>query len=429
MDQVFVSHQKNELEFAQLVVANLKSQGYKPWLAEVELLIGMGWKKEIDEAIEGSIAMVVIMSADARKSEYVTYEWAYAMGRKKPVLCIVRGETQLHPKLDEIHHSDFTNPAHQDWERLYRSLKIHTDAALRSTSTPSGRSMRVFRPENDGLTTTPPSLDDAIPRSLLEGIDTSGEPADGDVFVVVDIQRDFFRGGVLEVVDAESLIDPLNKVIDAARNLDMQIVFTRDWHPEDHSSFKGSGGIWPPHCVQDSKGAKFHRRLKVPKGVDIVNIGVQASRPGYSPYEQPEMDNLINRPGVETVYVAGVALEYCVKLTCLDTLLRGKRVVACEQLIRSGRDDPNEREATWKQLERAGVIRSQGLNPFNDFTDASPKPWPKPPRIDPTAAEVSVDAVERNSVNPATTKATKKTKINGRPTAGTPRPKSNRKAR
>jgi len=78
-----------------------------------------------------------------------------------------------------------------------------------------------------------------------------------DALIAVDVQNDFCPGGALEVKDGDSVIEPLNV---AMKYFDI-VIATQDWHPEDHCSFKDSGGAWPSHCIQDSVGAGLHGKL------------------------------------------------------------------------------------------------------------------------------------------------------------------------
>ena len=183
-----------------------------------------------------------------------------------------------------------------------------------------------------------------------------------DIFVIVDVQKDFCRNGALEVPDTESLIKPLNKTIQKAVDLDMLIIFTRDWHPENHSSFKNYGGQWPVHCVQNTPGAQFHPKLTIPDEYKIVDTGTAPDKEGYSPYEDPLMTELVNQPNIKTVYITGIALEYCVRATCLDTIRFKKKVVLIEPLTRSISKDNAVLEKYWDELTRAGIIRAQSFN-------------------------------------------------------------------
>lgn len=179
------------------------------------------------------------------------------------------------------------------------------------------------------------------------------------VFIVVDVQVDFCAGGALGVAQSKSLIEPLNAAIRKAESQDMLIICTRDWHPENHSSFERFGGEWLPHCIGNTSGAQFHPQLIIPERCEIVNKGMDIDKDGYSPYENPKMKELIYQPNIKNVYVTGIALEYCVSSTCLDTIKLGKHVVAVEPLIRSISEDRAAIEERWAELVEAGVVRAQ----------------------------------------------------------------------
>jgi len=182
-----------------------------------------------------------------------------------------------------------------------------------------------------------------------------------DIFIVVDVQNDFCAGGALEIPGTESLIQPLNKAIEKASSLGMTIVFNRDWHPENHKSFKASNGQWETHCVQNTPGAQLHPDLIVPVGSYIVDKGTTPDSEGYSPYCNPLMAKIVDQPDVKTVYVTGIALEYCVKATCLDTIKHNKKVLAIEPLIRSVSKDKTIVEKQWNDLKDCGVVRVQNI--------------------------------------------------------------------
>ena len=74
------------------------------------------------------------------------------------------------------------------------------------------------------------------------------------ILVVVDVQKDFYHPeGALYVKGGEVLPERIAKVIPQFDD----VVFTLDWHPYNHCSFKENGGIWPKHCVAHSEGSSL----------------------------------------------------------------------------------------------------------------------------------------------------------------------------
>ena len=141
--------------------------------------------------------------------------------------------------------------------------------------------------------------------------------------VVVDVQRDFCPGGALAVPHGDTILPALNDVITTFSKSHFPVVFTRDWHPSNHCSFKERGGPWPRHCVARSTGAKFHSRLKVPRGSIIVSKATGPNSEAYSGFQGTNLQNRLKRLGVTTLFVGGLATDYCVKQTALDALDAG----------------------------------------------------------------------------------------------------------
>lgn len=122
MTHVFVSYTRSDAAFARALAARLAGAGLTPWLDEV-IDAGQPWRETIDQAIHQAFAMVVIMSPDAKISEYVTYEWAFAAGAGLEIIPLLLRPTLLHPRLEALHHLDFTGGDGLPWDALIRRLR------------------------------------------------------------------------------------------------------------------------------------------------------------------------------------------------------------------------------------------------------------------------------------------------------------------
>jgi nicotinamidase/pyrazinamidase len=169
--------------------------------------------------------------------------------------------------------------------------------------------------------------------------------------IVVDIQNDFCEGGSLEVPNANQIIPVVNNLIKKFYDKDMFVVATQDWHPYNHGSFAcvenvdefsvgELGGVeqvfWPSHCVQKTKGAKFHEDL-----LDVPHVVCKGMDPAIDSYsgffdnakdKHTGLDALLKSHGVTEVVVTGLATNYCVMFTVLDALKLGYKVT----LIKDG---------------------------------------------------------------------------------------------
>lgn len=78
--------------------------------------------------------------------------------------------------------------------------------------------------------------------------------------VVVDFQYDFcLLGAPLYVPGSDRALWNISHLIENKKI--GEVIFTADWHPANHCSFKRNGGEWNDHCVQFSKGAAIHDLL------------------------------------------------------------------------------------------------------------------------------------------------------------------------
>ncbi len=145
-----------------------------------------------------------------------------------------------------------------------------------------------------------------------------------DALIVVDMQRDFMPGGALPVPEGDKIVPRLNQYIRLFFERGLPVFFTRDWHPPDHISFKDQGGVWPPHCVQDTEGAKFHPDLYIPPDNRfIISKGTSRDFDAYSGFQGTMLDQLLRERGIRRVFVGGVATDYCVKNTVLGAINLG----------------------------------------------------------------------------------------------------------
>ncbi len=155
-----------------------------------------------------------------------------------------------------------------------------------------------------------------------------------DGLIVVDVQEDFIKGGALPVPDGAKIIPALNKYIDKFKAANAKIFATRDWHPPNHISFKGYGGIWPPHCIQGTNGAEFHHALKLPSDTALISKATDPLRESYSGFDGTKLERELKKRGIIRIFVGGLATDYCVKRTVLDGLQLGFETVLLEDAIK-----------------------------------------------------------------------------------------------
>ncbi len=66
---IFVSHAKEDGDFAELLKLKLERERHEAWVDSDRLDPGLDWRSEIDEAVREALAVLAIMSPEARASE------------------------------------------------------------------------------------------------------------------------------------------------------------------------------------------------------------------------------------------------------------------------------------------------------------------------------------------------------------------------
>ncbi|MCB1180606.1 MAG: bifunctional nicotinamidase/pyrazinamidase [Chlamydiia bacterium] len=190
--------------------------------------------------------------------------------------------------------------------------------------------------------------------------------------VIIDVQNDFLPGGSLPVPSANEIIEPINKLIS---HFDL-VVATKDYHPENHSSFAKTHGkedfeiieyqghpqeLWPIHCVQETHGSEFPKNLKSDliaktfyKGTDI-HID---SYSGFYDNEQKRSTGLfeyLQEKRVDTVYIVGLAIDYCVKYTVKDARALGLRTFVVVDCCRGIDMHPGDSMRALEACQEAGA--------------------------------------------------------------------------
>ena len=174
--------------------------------------------------------------------------------------------------------------------------------------------------------------------------------------VVVDVQKDFCPGGALAVREGDKVVPVLNKYIEKFRKAGAPIIFTRDWHPSSHSSFRDQGGPWPQHCIRNTQGAKFHPDLAKPRPEEIVSKADKKDE-AYSSFQGTELAGKLRQRGIRRLLVGGLATDYCVKETVLDGLKYGFEVYHLDDASRGVNVKPDDSERALQEMTAKGAKR------------------------------------------------------------------------
>lgn len=191
--------------------------------------------------------------------------------------------------------------------------------------------------------------------------------------VIVDVQYDFLPGGALAVSGGDEIIPVINTL---QEKFDL-IIATQDWHPAGHQSFasshpgKKSGDLidlhgleqilWPDHCVQHAKGAQFPAELNQTRWDTIFQKGKNPEVDSYSGFfdnarrGDTGLGDYLQSKGVKQVYIVGLAQDYCVKFTALDSQSLGFETYLVTDATRAVNLSAEDGDLALNEMKTAGI--------------------------------------------------------------------------
>ncbi len=199
---------------------------------------------------------------------------------------------------------------------------------------------------------------------------------DKSVLLVIDVQNCFLPGGSLAVRDGDQVVPVINRIAKSFAN----VVMTQDWHTAGHVSFASSHSgkkpfevidlsygkqvLWPDHCVQGTDGAALSKDLNIPQAELILRKGFHKDVDSYSAFTEADgktstgLAKYLEARGLQRVFVAGLATDFCVAWSALDARKAGFETYVVEDACR-GIDTQGSLAKAWADMDKAGVKRIQ----------------------------------------------------------------------
>lgn len=224
--------------------------------------------------------------------------------------------------------------------------------------------------------------------------------------LIVDVQNCFTGNGSLSVKGGDEIIPVINKIREEhAKQFDV-VVLTQDWHCVEHVSFASqhrnrlqydvvnltyllptgqlcrsddlqknytvvcspaSGNktsvvrqvLWPDHCIENTQSAALHSRLIVNAADIVIRKGNDCHIDSYSAFEdignfrETELRKQLQSRSVESVFLVGLALDYCVFYSAKDAQRLGLKTFVVLDATASVASDTEE--AAKREMTRLGI--------------------------------------------------------------------------
>ena len=191
--------------------------------------------------------------------------------------------------------------------------------------------------------------------------------------ILVDLQNDFMPGGALAVTEGDKVVPLANRL---AAKFSITVA-TQDWHPQNHTSFASNNPghaigsvielngipqvLWPDHCIQGSHGAGFHADLNTALIGKVFKKGTYPQVDSYSGFfdnnraHATGLAEWLREQGVKTLYIMGLATDYCVKYTALDAAQLGFETFLIEDGCRGVELQPGDVKRAIDEMRKAGI--------------------------------------------------------------------------
>lgn len=180
--------------------------------------------------------------------------------------------------------------------------------------------------------------------------------------IVVDAQNDFMPGGNLAVPEGDQIVPVIN---DLQKDFDT-LIFTQDYHPANHCSFKENGGPWPVHCVEGTEGSEINKDIITGGGgnkkVKFILKGTNTDVDSYSAFwdnnkaHETDLNKYLKENNVTDVYIVGLALNFCVMFTAVDAVEAGYKTHLVKKGCRGIEVEAGDIEKAIKEMEEKGVV-------------------------------------------------------------------------
>jgi nicotinamidase/pyrazinamidase len=192
-----------------------------------------------------------------------------------------------------------------------------------------------------------------------------------DALLITDIQKDFLPGGALPIQGGNEIIPVLNAYAKRFADANAHLFASRDWHPPNHISFKAQGGPWPPHCVQDTDGAKFSPDLKLPSICAVISKATNPEHESYSVFDGTSFAHELKMCEIKRLFIGGLATDYCILNTALDARKLGYETVVLMDATLGINAEQGDVDKAVEAMLKAGAQQATSED-FPDLVDTLP---------------------------------------------------------
>ncbi len=121
--QIFISYSRVDKAFAQRLADDLRNNGYQVWLDVQNIPHGANWDMEVQNGLDSSDTMIVMLTPTAAASQNVADEWSYFIDKGKRILPLMVQPCEVPFRLSRRQRIDFIQGYDPGLAELIRALK------------------------------------------------------------------------------------------------------------------------------------------------------------------------------------------------------------------------------------------------------------------------------------------------------------------
>ena len=195
----FFSYSRHDGDFVKGLAQDLKAKNMNVWLDQIDIPPGVKWDTCIEQALNESVGMILVLSTSSVASDNVMDEVNYAISKNKHVIPLLLDDCDVPFRLARIQQIDFKSDHQKGIESIISTINALNASGQNTVVTPKIATPQppppppAPRPVNNNAGNPPPAAKSGKLKYILIGaavvvvllialsffIPDGGKPADG----------------------------------------------------------------------------------------------------------------------------------------------------------------------------------------------------------------------------------------------------------
>jgi hypothetical protein len=134
-ETIFFSYSRDDSEFVLNLAKNLRNAGANIWLDQLDIKPGTRWDKSIEDALDASNTLLVILSKTSVESTNVMDEVSFALEENKIVVPVLLEKCDIPFRIRRLQFADFSTDKVKGLKTLAEALHLDYSVASKLTET------------------------------------------------------------------------------------------------------------------------------------------------------------------------------------------------------------------------------------------------------------------------------------------------------